>query len=158
VYDISRTPILNLTIPSVKRSLPKYDRSLLISSKVLAQRSALPAVFSKAPIQHRSSITHEEKDRLLRIGRRNVKGPFNALIDIDPTEFGAGSAILEPTEAVKKSGTYDVWTETADGEPKPLKEKVKFKDPNDFLLPLVVRPRVKVRLCIGPACAIHKSS
>lgn len=37
------------------------------------------------------------------------KGPFNAVID--PTEVGAGSALLEVSEAVKKSGSYDVWTE-----------------------------------------------
>ena len=28
---------------------------------------------------------------------------------MDPTEFGAGSAILEVSEAVKTSGRYDPW-------------------------------------------------
>jgi nucleolar protein 53 len=28
---------------------------------------------------------------------------------MDPSEFGAGSAILEVSEAVKKSGGYDPW-------------------------------------------------
>ena len=29
---------------------------------------------------------------------------------MDATEVGAGSALLEVTEAVKQSGTYDVWS------------------------------------------------
>ena len=40
------------------------------------------------------------------------KGPFNAVID--PTEMGAGSALLELSEAAKKSGNYDVWAEGDD--------------------------------------------
>lgn len=43
------------------------------------------------------------------MGKRNVRGPFNAVMD--PTEFGAGSALLEVTEAVKESGKYNVWEE-----------------------------------------------
>ena len=42
------------------------------------------------------------------------KGPFNAVMD--PTEVGAGSALLEVSEAVKKSGTYDVWSSRHDDE------------------------------------------
>lgn len=42
-------------------------------------------------------------------------GPFNAVMD--PTEIGAGSALLEVSEAAKKSGGYDVWaTEDGRGE------------------------------------------
>lgn len=41
------------------------------------------------------------------MGKRNVRGPFNAVMD--PTEFGAGSALLEVSEAAKASGTYNVW-------------------------------------------------
>jgi nucleolar protein 53 len=37
------------------------------------------------------------------------KGPLNSYVD--PTEFGAGSAILEVSEAVKNSGRYDAWAE-----------------------------------------------
>lgn len=29
---------------------------------------------------------------------------------MDPTEFGSGSAILDPSHAVKESGKYDVWS------------------------------------------------
>lgn len=133
----------------MKRSLPKYDRSQLMSTKILAQRSAIPPVLSR-PLSDdskrpRSKITHDEKGRLLRIGKRNVKGPFNALVD--PTELGAGSALFEPTEAVKKSGTYDVWSDTLDQSSVTIKDKGKYKDPEEFLIPLVTKPKVKVRLC-----------
>lgn len=37
------------------------------------------------------------------------KGPLNSYVD--PTEFGAGSAILEVSEAVKASGGYDPWSD-----------------------------------------------
>jgi nucleolar protein 53 len=48
------------------------------------------------------------------MGKRNRRGPFNAVMD--PTEFGAGSAMLEVTEAVKESGKYDPWTtDTTEG-------------------------------------------
>jgi nucleolar protein 53 len=52
-------------------------------------------------------VSHADKTRLLRIGKRPRRGPFNAVMD--PTEIGAGSAPLEVTEAVKESGKYDVW-------------------------------------------------
>ena len=90
-----------------------------------------------------SKISREEKGRLLRMGKRNVKGPFNALVD--PTQLGAGSAMLEPTEAVKKSGTYDVWEEATEAARGAIKGKGKYKDPEGFLFPLVSSPTIKVR-------------
>ena len=94
---------------AVRRARPKFSKELLTSSKILAQRSAVPAVFSRTtsnPLK-RKTLTYEEKDRLLRMGKRQRKGPFNAIMD--PTEVGSGSALLEVSEAAKKSGTYDVW-------------------------------------------------
>ncbi|KAI0943675.1 hypothetical protein AcW1_002776 [Taiwanofungus camphoratus] len=96
----------------VRRSLPKFSTSLLTSAKIISQRSAVPAVFSRATSTSsalKRKLTHEEKGRLLRMGKRPRKGPFNAVID--PTELGAGSAMIEVSEAAKKSGSYDVWTE-----------------------------------------------
>ena len=95
---------------TVRKRLPKFSPSQLTSLKVLSQRSAVPAVFSRptsAPSKP-TKLTHEEKGRLLRIGKRTRKGPFNGVID--PTTVGEGSALLEVSEAVKKSGTYDVWS------------------------------------------------
>ncbi|KAI0074340.1 P60-like protein [Panus rudis PR-1116 ss-1] len=101
---------------NVRKRLPKFSTSQLTSAKILAQRSAVPAVISRftsfsnsasAAAKRKLNLSHEEKERLLRIGKKVRKGPFNAVMD--PTEVGAGSALLEVTEAVKKSGTYDVW-------------------------------------------------
>ncbi|KAF5373463.1 hypothetical protein D9615_009513 [Tricholomella constricta] len=103
----------------IRKSLPRFSASQLTSTKILAQRSAVPAVFSRpsstASKKRKPAVSHEEKARLLRIGKRPRKGPFNSVID--PTEFGAGSAIVELSEAVKSSGTYDAWA-----PPPPLEE------------------------------------
>ena len=74
----------------------------------------MPAVFSRAssssnPHKRKVHLSYEEKSRLLRIGKRPRKGPFNSVVD--PTGFGAGSAIIELSEAVKGSGKYDPWVE-----------------------------------------------
>jgi nucleolar protein 53 len=127
----------------VKRTLPKYDRSQLISSKILAQRSAIPAVFSRASQKPHTLVSREEKGRLLRMGKRKVKGPFNTFVDT--SQLGAGSAMLEPTEAVKQSGTYNVWDDTSEAARDRVKGKGKYHDPDEFLLPLVSRPTIKVR-------------
>lgn len=53
------------------------------------------------------------------MGKRMRRGPFNAVMD--PTENGAGSALLELSEAAKQSGKYDVWgEEAAEIEPEQL--------------------------------------
>ncbi|GJE86349.1 Nop53 domain-containing protein [Phanerochaete sordida] len=102
----------------VRKSLrPRFSTSQLTYTKILQQRSAVPAV-----VTHRTSSTpaykrklsHEEKDRLLRMAKKARKGPFNAIMD--HTEFGAGSALLELSEAAKQSGGYDVWTQPQEEE------------------------------------------
>ncbi|KIM25029.1 hypothetical protein M408DRAFT_331493 [Serendipita vermifera MAFF 305830] len=85
----------------------------LTSTMILSQRSAVPAVYSKVgPEKKKNNVTRAEKERLLRIGKRKRTGALN--VAVDPTEVGSGSALLEPTEAVKKSGTYDVWMDVDD--------------------------------------------
>ncbi|KIP09970.1 hypothetical protein PHLGIDRAFT_102075 [Phlebiopsis gigantea 11061_1 CR5-6] len=94
---------------------PRFSSSQLTSARILAQRSAVPAVPSRhisSPSLKRKKVSGEEKERLLRIGKKMRKGPFNAVMD--PTELGAGSALLELSEAAKKSGGYDVWAEGDD--------------------------------------------
>lgn len=98
----------------IRAHLPRYSKSQLTSTKILSQRSAIPAVFSRStsfsnPKKRKSLLSHEEKSRLLRIGKRPRKGPFNSVMD--PAEFGAGSALIELSEAVKESGKYDPWGE-----------------------------------------------
>lgn len=118
--------------------------SQLKSAKILAQRSAVPAVFSRpnGAKPQKTKLTQAEKARLLRIGKRKVKGPFNSYVD--PTELGAGSALLETTEAVKKSGTYDIWSDPSDPFAEYLKGTRNYDSPEDFLLPIVVTPAIKV--------------
>ncbi len=52
---------------------------------------------------------------MLRIAKRPRKGPFNSIVD--PTEFGAGSAVIGVTEAVKNSGQFDPWAADEEEEP-----------------------------------------
>lgn len=77
----------------------------MTSAKILSQRSAVPAVSSRAT--KKSAVDYRQKGRLLQIARRPRRGPFNAVMD--PREFGAGSAPVDVSEAVKKSGNYDIW-------------------------------------------------
>ncbi|KAJ7578394.1 ribosome biogenesis protein Nop53/GLTSCR2 [Mycena floridula] len=95
---------------AVRKSLPKP--STLTSLRILSERSAIPAVGSR-----KRSVSRDAKDRLLRIAKRPRKGPFNSIID--PTEAGAGSAMLGLSEAVKNSGNYDPWA------PQPPQEEIK---------------------------------
>ncbi|KAL0945916.1 hypothetical protein HGRIS_012199 [Hohenbuehelia grisea] len=116
-----------------RQTLPRYSKDQLTSTKILAQRSAVPAVFSRpssAAPKRKSLVSHAEKERLLRIGKRPRRGPMNTVMD--PTEIGAGSALLEVTEAVKQSGTYDAWAECPEPEvPMGLEpfQKLKIKPP-----------------------------
>lgn len=109
---------LELNDRIVRKTLPRFSPSQLTSTKILAQRSAVPAVYSRPTTSTKrkagARLTQEEKARLLRIGKRLRKGPLNSYID--PTEFAAGSAMLEVSEAVKSSGSYDAWAEVEEEE------------------------------------------
>jgi nucleolar protein 53 len=61
---------------------------------------------------------------------------------MDPTEFGAGSAILEVSEAAKKSGRYDPWA-----------ENVKVAGPTDGFEP-PKQPQIKVNPFAGSCCKL----
>jgi nucleolar protein 53 len=71
---------------------------------------------------------------MLRIGKRDRKGVFNSIED--PTKLGQGSAILEPSHAVKESGNFDIWG-NASSHMQVDEEK------KSFLLPLVQKPTIK---------------
>ncbi|GJJ14638.1 hypothetical protein Clacol_008904 [Clathrus columnatus] len=134
---------------TLQRAVPKFDMSQLKSAKLLALRSAVPAILSKPEKPKKTKLTQEEKARLLRVGKRKVKGPFNSYID--PAQLGAGSALLETTEAVKKSGTYDIWSEPTNNPAlKQLKSNRNFHSPEDFLLPIIIKPAVKPPKTLHP--------
>lgn len=118
--------------------MPKFDKSQLSYNKALAQRSALPAVSSRSDSssKKRSLVSSADKDRLLRIGKKKRLGPFNSVED--PTKLGQGSALLDPSHAVKESGKYDVW----DADDSETKVEIS-EEKKQFLLPLVEKPSVK---------------
>ncbi|KAG8921290.1 hypothetical protein FRC03_002639 [Tulasnella sp. 419] len=138
---------------TIRRTVQKKP---LKSTMILAARSAIPSVSSrsKAPsfalpkkaAPGAKRLSNEEKQRLLKIARRKHKGPFNSYVD--PTQFGAGSAIMTPSEAVKESGKYDIWDEDHSDEEfvKDLQAKSSTLDEEDvreYLIPLVKKLRVK---------------
>jgi hypothetical protein len=93
---------------SARQSLSRFSRSQLTSTKILAQRSAVPAVFSRplaSAAKRKVGVARVDKDRLLRLAKRPRKGPFNAMLEPEPN-------VAEITEAVKHSGNYDPWAET----------------------------------------------
>ncbi|KAG2129180.1 P60-like protein [Suillus bovinus] len=120
----------------VRKSLPRYSKAELTSTKILSQRSAIPAVFSrptKDSIPSRSKVSRADKERLLRIAKRPRKGPFNAVMD--HTEFGAGSALIDVSAAVKHSGSYDPWAMEK------VEERPELSHPRDVIeVPAVLEP------------------
>jgi nucleolar protein 53 len=90
--------------------MPRFSAAQLTSSKILAQRSAVPAVFSRTTTtasKRKRGLSREEKDRLMRIAKRPRKGPFNSIMD--PSEYAAGSGTVALSAAVENSGKYDPW-------------------------------------------------
>jgi nucleolar protein 53 len=105
---------------SVRKSLPRFSRTTLRSHQIISQRSAVPAVHARP---RRSLVSPRQEERLLRIARKDRRGPLNSIVD--PTQPGEGSALLEVSEAVKKSGQYDMWSaQTSAGLDDGVKVKV----------------------------------
>ncbi|KAJ7221896.1 ribosome biogenesis protein Nop53/GLTSCR2 [Mycena rebaudengoi] len=125
----------------IRHILPKFKTSELTSTKILAQRSAVPAVVSR-PTKRKSPLSYEDKSRLLRISKRPRKGPFNAVVD--PTEFGAGSASLELSEAVKSSGAYDPWAPVEEAPEVP--DGMETVQPKKVKVPVHSHPRDKIEV------------
>ncbi|KAH6903331.1 ribosome biogenesis protein Nop53/GLTSCR2 [Coprinopsis sp. MPI-PUGE-AT-0042] len=127
---------------NVRHVLPKFDKSQLTSAKILAQRSAVPAVFSRptsSSQKRKANVSREDKERLLRIAKRPRKGPFNSVQDT--SEFQSGEGTVGLSEAVKASGSYDAWVEEPevvlpDGLETVHKKKVKA--------PVLAKPRDQI--------------
>ncbi|KAF8921183.1 tumor suppressor protein Gltscr2 [Mucidula mucida] len=123
------------------RKTVAHSKSLqTTASRILAQRSAVPAVFSRTTTstKRKTVISKEEKERLLRIAKRPRKGPLNSYVD--PTEIGAGSAIMGLTEAVRRSGGYDPWTESVQ-EPAEAPMGTEHLQKKVFKAPVYTKPR-----------------
>ena len=130
---------------SVAKSIQKSKP--LKSATILAARSAIPAVLSRSTTSLTSAhppkrlrISQEDKDRLLRIAKRQRKGPLNSLID--PKEVGAGSATLAPSEAVMQSGTYDVWDQ--EGSDDEFLKSLPTEEAREYLFSILKKPKIKV--------------
>ncbi|KAH9974349.1 tumor suppressor protein Gltscr2 [Lactifluus volemus] len=119
----------------VRRSLPRFSRTALKSHQIISQRSAIPAVHARP---RRPLVSSREKERLLRIARKDRRGPLNSIVD--PSQPGEGSALLEVTEAVKKSGQYDMWSSQTE-----VASTTKVKAPD------VPHPRTAITLPAVPA-------
>lgn len=86
------------------------------------------------------------------MGKRPRKGPFNAIMD--PTEVGAGSALLEVSEAAKNSGTYDVWDASpASGATAKVRLALQFRTLTsiDVVQPKTPNPRSQIAVPAVPA-------
>ncbi|KAI9464053.1 tumor suppressor protein Gltscr2 [Lactarius psammicola] len=120
----------------VRKSLPRFSRASLKSHQIITHRSAVPAVYARP---RKSLVSARDKERLLRIARKDRRGPLNSIVD--PSQPGEGSALLEVSEAVKKSGQYDVWSAAEAA----LNLGVKVKAPD------VPHPRTAITLPAVPA-------
>ncbi|EEB95888.1 hypothetical protein MPER_05073, partial [Moniliophthora perniciosa FA553] len=120
----------------------------------LVQRSAVPAVYSRASSTNsaskRKAVSHADKDRLLRQAKKPRKGPFGAIIDEQDDQWGGARATgvyfydygvillkfyIGLSEAVKNSGQYDPWSSTSVPEDEVL--------PDDFGTEGVEKPAPK---------------
>jgi nucleolar protein 53 len=86
--------------------MPRYSAARLTSAKILAERSAVPPVFSRTTTtttgKRKPALSREDKEKLMRIAKRPRKGPFNSIMD--PSQYAAGSGTVDISEAVKNSG------------------------------------------------------
>ncbi|KAG9128573.1 hypothetical protein FRC07_000006 [Ceratobasidium sp. 392] len=118
----------------LKRQQQKHK--LLRSEQILAERSAVPAVFSRAssvptPTPAESSKSHirvsaAERAKLARIAHR-TKNPLDA---------AQGRSRLAPSEAVKRSGRYDVWA-VENANPDAVVRAMHTAEAREYLLPIV---------------------
>ncbi|KAH9000566.1 tumor suppressor protein Gltscr2 [Lactarius hatsudake] len=116
----------------------KGTMALLTFLTLPSLQSFPPSQFAIHARPRKSLVSARDKERLLRIARKDRRGPLNSIVD--PSQPGAGSALLEVSEAVKNSGQYDVWSaETA------LSAGAKVKAPD------VPHPRTAIALPAVPA-------
>ncbi|CCO33636.1 putative protein C22F8,09 [Rhizoctonia solani AG-1 IB] len=103
--------------------------------ELLARRSAVPAVHSRASVPNpapsgslkpRIRVSAAEKARLLRTAHR-TKNPLEAV---------QGRSNLPASEAVKRSGKYDVWA-SEDPDEASLVHSMRTSEAKEYLLPIV---------------------
>ncbi|KAK0447200.1 hypothetical protein EV421DRAFT_1733755 [Armillaria borealis] len=150
----------------IRKSIPKSLTSQTMAAKILAQRSAVPAVFSRTTSsgKRKAAVMREEKEWMLHIAKCPRKGPFNSIVD--PTEFGAGSAMIGITKVVKNSGHFDPWAADEEMAPEvpegterlrkmPVKAPTHIQPQKIIEVPAVVEPHLGTSYN-PPADAYHE--
>ncbi|THU84565.1 P60-like protein [Dendrothele bispora CBS 962.96] len=130
----------------------RFSTSSLTSAKILAQRSAVPAVFSrttttasfsKGDTPKRKRVTQAEKDRLLRIAKRPRKGPFGVILDESEDKWAGAAAAQGVSSAVKSSGQYDPWASPSTSDPSFSSPSTSKPPLTDFIRDIVTKPTPK---------------
>ncbi|KAF5310369.1 hypothetical protein D9611_012064 [Ephemerocybe angulata] len=141
----------------IRHIAPKFLSSQLTSAKILAQRSAVPPVFSRPSSSTSTSgkrkagtLSREDKDRLMKIAKRQRRGPFGAVMD--PSELQSGEGIVELSEAVKQSGAYDPWNAEADEVVVEVKDGLETVQPKKVKPPPTTKPKdmIEVAAVVEP--------
>jgi hypothetical protein len=124
----------------VKKQMRKHRPLKYI--ELLARRSAVPAVHSRASVPNpapsgslkpRIRVSAAEKARLLRTAHR-TKNPLEAV---------QGRSNLPASEAVKRSGKYDVWASENPDEAS-LVHSMRTSEAKEYLLPIVKSHKSRV--------------
>ncbi|KAF8688674.1 Nop53 (60S ribosomal biogenesis), partial [Rhizoctonia solani] len=135
VHEKSNTELFAVDVrgdEQLKKQMRKHRP--LKYMELLARRSAVPAVHSRVSIptptsessKPRIRVSAAEKARLLRIAHR-TKNPLEAI---------QGRSNLPASEAVKRSGKYDVWA-SEDPDEVSLMHAMRTSEAKEYLLPIV---------------------
>ncbi|KAG8761863.1 hypothetical protein FRC11_012674 [Ceratobasidium sp. 423] len=136
VHEKSNTELFSIDVhgdEQLKKQMRKHRPLKYV--EMLAQRSAVPAVHSRAsvptptpsePSKPRIRVSAAERARLARIAHRTK----------NPLEAAQGRSNLPASEAVKYSGKYDVWA-SADPDEAYLMHAMRTSEAKEYLLPIV---------------------
>ncbi|KAJ3830432.1 ribosome biogenesis protein Nop53/GLTSCR2 [Lentinula raphanica] len=141
---------------NLRSVLPKPKIPQLTSLKILSERSAVPAVYSRttsAPTR-KHGLSQQEKDRLLRIAKRPRKGPFGAIVDERDSWSKGAAAAGGVSEAVKSSGQYDPWalppSSSSETAPLPIANLPPTHAPKPTTSTITINPRSLISLPAVP--------
>ncbi|CAE6453815.1 unnamed protein product [Rhizoctonia solani] len=136
VHEKSNTELFSIDVhgdEQLKKQMRKHRPLKYV--EMLAQRSAVPAVQSRASVptptpsgssKPRIRVSAAERARLARIAHRTK----------NPLEAAQGRSNLPASEAVKRSGKYDVWA-SEDPDEARLMRAMRTPEAKEYLLPIV---------------------
>ncbi|KAJ1301190.1 hypothetical protein OPQ81_003600 [Rhizoctonia solani] len=136
VHEKSNTELFSVDVhgdEQLKKQIRKHRPLKYV--EMLAQRSAVPAVHSRASVptptpsessKPRIRVSTAERARFARIAHR-TKNPLEAV---------QGRSNIPTSEAVKRSGKYDVWA-SEDPEEASLVRAMRTPEAKEYILPIV---------------------